>query len=192
MLKKIPSDAFESFRASELSIQSHAPVRMPAVSTWPGQLPTLKWKPVFNNGPAGDDTNSTNICCDVPALMNNCYRCKLTSFLSLFVSIFHLNSSMNRFRESSFENGKKISEKKETKATLRFIHTYIKTLTNNAVWKLANTTKFTNQWCMLISAIINGQPIERTMSWARSNFAHWTSHNIFASMIPQQIRKYGI
>lgn len=68
MLKNMPSDALESFSASDVRIQSQAPIRLPTVSTCPGQLPTLKWKPVFNNGPAGEDTNSTNMCCDVPAL----------------------------------------------------------------------------------------------------------------------------
>lgn len=84
MLKNIPSDAVESFRASELSIQSHAPVRLPAVSTWPGQLPTLKWKPVFNNGPAGLDTNSTNICCDVPMLNTLMWTIVIAFDLNLF------------------------------------------------------------------------------------------------------------
>lgn len=43
---------------------------MPAVSTCPGQLPTLKWKPVFNKGPAGDVTNSTYMYCEVPEAKN--------------------------------------------------------------------------------------------------------------------------
>lgn len=70
MLRKIPSDTLDSFNASELSSQSHAPDLIPAVSTCPGQLPTLKWKPVFSSGPAGDDTNSTNIYCEVPKIPN--------------------------------------------------------------------------------------------------------------------------
>lgn len=57
----------------------------------------------------------------------------------------------------------------------------IDTLTNNAVRELTNTTKFTNQWCMLITAIVNSQPIVWTMLRTRSNFTHWTCHYIFTT-----------
>lgn len=57
------------------------------------------------------------------------------------------------------------------------------TLTDNAVWKLANATKFTNQWCMLVAAIIDGQPIVWTMTGTRSDFTHWTCHNILTTAI---------
>lgn len=49
--KKMPSESPEALRLSEDSSQSQVPFLLPAVSTWPGQLPTLKWNPVFNRGP---------------------------------------------------------------------------------------------------------------------------------------------
>lgn len=42
--------------------------KLPAVSTCPGQFPTLKWKPVLSNGPAAELTNSTNRSVDVPMI----------------------------------------------------------------------------------------------------------------------------
>lgn len=72
MLRKMPSLALLSFKESELSSQSQTPCLIPAVSTWPGQLPTLKWKPVLSSGPAGDVTNSTYMYCDVPVGYANC------------------------------------------------------------------------------------------------------------------------
>lgn len=74
MLRKMPSLALLSFSESELSSQSQTPCLIPAVSTWPGQLPTLKWKPVLSSGPAGDVTNSTYMYCDVPVRICKLFR----------------------------------------------------------------------------------------------------------------------
>lgn len=53
--RNMPSESPDARRLRDDSNQSHVPFLLPAVSTCPGQLPTLKWKPVFSNGP-------TNIC----------------------------------------------------------------------------------------------------------------------------------
>lgn len=124
--------------------------------------------------------------------MNNCYRyvdlIRCVAFLLLLLvlllrrSMFYLIQIMNCYRESTLNDGEKkiIARKaiekndKENRANaVLFAHTIQntemhrcdseETLTNDAIWKLANATKFTNHWCMLISAIINGQPIVRTM-----------------------------
>lgn len=49
--KNIPSVSPEALKLSDDSSQSHVPFLLPAVSTCPGQFPTLKWKPVFSRGP---------------------------------------------------------------------------------------------------------------------------------------------
>lgn len=49
--KKIPSESPEARKLSDESNQSQVPFLLPAVSTWPGQFPTLKWNPVLSRGP---------------------------------------------------------------------------------------------------------------------------------------------
>lgn len=49
--KNIPSVSPAFCKDSDVNSQSHVPFLEPAVSTCPGQLPTLKWKPVFKRGP---------------------------------------------------------------------------------------------------------------------------------------------
>ena len=66
--RKMPSESREAARSSLVSTQSHVPFLLPAVSTCPGQFPTLKWKPVLRSGPASELTNSTNRSALVPII----------------------------------------------------------------------------------------------------------------------------
>ena len=66
--RKMPSESPEDARSSLVSTQSHVPFLLPAVSTCPGQFPTLKWKPVLRSGPASELTNSTNRSSLVPII----------------------------------------------------------------------------------------------------------------------------
>jgi len=66
--RKMPSESPEAARSSLVSTQSHVPFLLPAVSTCPGQFPTLKWKPVLRSGPANELTNSTNRSWLVPII----------------------------------------------------------------------------------------------------------------------------
>lgn len=64
----MPSESPEAARSSLVSTQSHVPFLLPAVSTCPGQFPTLKWKPVLSSGPARELKNSTNRSSLVPMI----------------------------------------------------------------------------------------------------------------------------
>jgi hypothetical protein len=64
----MPSESPEVARSSLVSTQSQVPFLLPAVSTCPGQFPTLKWKPVLRSGPANELTNSTNRSSLVPII----------------------------------------------------------------------------------------------------------------------------
>lgn len=50
-LRNIPSEETGDFKSCSVIIQLQKPFRTPAVSIRPGQLPTLKWNPVFKSGP---------------------------------------------------------------------------------------------------------------------------------------------
>lgn len=166
MLRKMPSLALLSFSESELSSQSQTPCLMPAVSTWPGQLPTLKWNPVLSSGPAGDVTNSTYMYCEVPAS-------------SKVVAIDGTRKMVNELivRRARSERGKAYSPLPSwTPSALAFV------LTNNAERKLAQAAEFAYQRWMLIASIIHGQPVVGAVVVPGTDGPDGAGHHVFASV----------